>query len=209
LGDWEVGFKGVRDCNQGKESGLRYIRKYMINESEVLKMVITRLDSSAIPYMVSGSIAANFYTTPRMTRDIDIVIEVEKEDAQKLFSLFSDDFYIDIESVKRAIRDEHMFNIIHNEAIIKVDFIIRKETDYRKIEFKRRRSIFFEGLKIYITSPEDLIVSKLFWAKDSFSEMQIRDVKNLMNTLPELDREYIEKWIQQLRIEEIYNRVNK
>jgi hypothetical protein len=181
----------------------------MINESEVLKMVITRLDSSAIPYMVSGSIAANFYTTPRMTRDIDIVIEVEKEDAQKLFSLFSDDFYIDIESVKRAIRDEHMFNIIHNEAIIKVDFIIRKETDYRKIEFKRRRSIFFEGLKIYITSPEDLIVSKLFWAKDSFSEMQIRDVKNLMNTLPELDREYIEKWIQQLRIEEIYNRVNK
>ena len=57
--------------------------------------------------------------------------------------LFSDDFYIDIESVKVAIRDKQMFNIIHNEAIIKVDFIIRKDIEYRKIEFERRRSIIF------------------------------------------------------------------
>lgn len=181
----------------------------MLNELEVLKTVITRLDSAGIPYMVSGSIAANFYTTPRMTRDIDIVIELEKEDAEKLFSLFSDDFYIDIESAKVAIRDKQMFNIIHNEAIIKVDFIIRKDIEYRKIEFERRRSIIFEGLRIYITSPEDLIISKLYWAKDSFSEMQIRDVENLMNTLPGLDRGYIAKWVQQLGIEVVYNRVNR
>ncbi len=172
-------------------------------------MVITRLDSAGILYMVSGSIAANFYTTPRMTRDIDIVIEVVKEDIEKFFSFFSGDFYIDMESLKGAISYKQMFNIIHNEAIIKVDFIIRKEIEYRKIEFERRRSIIFEGLMIYITSPEDLIISKLYWAKDSLSEMQIRDVENLMNTLPELDREYIAKWVQQLGIEEIYKRVNR
>ena len=68
----------------------RQLKNFMLSELEVLKTVITRLDSAGIPYMVSGSIAANFYTTPRMTRDIDIVIELGKEDAEKLFSLFSD-----------------------------------------------------------------------------------------------------------------------
>ena len=44
----------------------------MLNELEVFKIVITRLDSAGTFYMVIGSVAANFYTTPRMTRDIDM-----------------------------------------------------------------------------------------------------------------------------------------
>jgi len=60
-----------------------------------LKIVVKRLEPARIPYMITGSIAANFYTNPRMTRDIDIVIEVEEEeDAGTLFSLFSTDFYV-------------------------------------------------------------------------------------------------------------------
>lgn len=53
--------------------------------------------------MVSVSVAANFYTMPRMTRDIDIVIEDEENDIEKLCSIFSDDFYIDADSVKAAV----------------------------------------------------------------------------------------------------------
>lgn len=59
-----------------------------------MKIVVKRLAPARIPYMITGSIAANFYTNPRMTRDIDIVIEVEEEDAGTLFSLFSTDFYV-------------------------------------------------------------------------------------------------------------------
>lgn len=180
----------------------------MLSELEVLKLVITRLDSVGIPYMVSGSVAANFYTTPRMTRDIDIVIELQEKDAENFFSLFSRDFYIEMESVKNAIRDKQMFNIIHNEAIVKIDFIIRKETEYRKIEFERRHSIILEGLRVYITSPEDLIISKLYWAKDNLSEIQIRDVVNLMNTIPDIDKEYIANWVQKLGIEKVYRRTS-
>ena len=180
----------------------------MLNELEVLKIVITRLDSAGISYMVSGSVAANFYTTPRMTRDIDVVIEAGSKDAEKLYSLFLKDFYIDMKAVKEAIRNQKVFNIIHNESIVKVDFIIRKETDYRKTEFERRRKIAFEDLNIYITSPEDLIISKLYWAKDSFSEKQLTDVKNLMGTIPEVDREYIQKWVKKLGIEKIYKEVS-
>lgn len=181
----------------------------MINELEVLKIVVKRLESAGIPYMVTGSIAANFYTTPRMTRDIDIVIEVEESDVEKLFALFSNDFYVDKDSIRNAVRNKRMFNVIHNEEIIKIDFVIRKDTEYRKIEFERKRGIVFEGLKVYIASPEDLILSKLYWAKESLSEMQIRDVINLLKVVPALDRGYIQKWVKELGLEEIYKEVNK
>lgn len=181
----------------------------MIDELDVLRIVVKRLESAGIPYMITGSIAANFYTTPRMTRDIDIVMDVEEKDTEILFSLFFNDFYVNKDSIKNAIRTKQIFNIIHNEGIVKVDFIIRKDSNYRKIEFKRRRSMVFEGLKIHITSPEDLILSKLFWAKESLSEMQIRDVRNLLKTVHNLDINYIEKWVRELGLEEVYNEVKK
>ena len=181
----------------------------MIDEIKVLEIVVKRLESARIPYMITGSIAANFYTTPRMTRDIDIVIEVEEKDAETLFSLFSSDFYVDKNSIRNAIHNKQIFNIIHSEGIVKVDFIIRKDTNYRNLEFKNRRSIVFEGQKIFIASPEDLILSKLFWARESLSEMQIRDVKNLFKTIHNLDRGYIEKWVHELGLDEVYNEARK
>lgn len=180
-----------------------------MNEQDVLRTVVKKLESIGIRYMVTGSIAANFYTTPRMTRDIDIVIEVGEHDAERLFSLFSADFYIDPEMVHDALRRKSMFNIIHRPEVVKIDFIVRKDTEYRRVEFERKRSIPFEGMSIDVVSPEDLILSKLDWARDSFSEMQIRDVKNLMETDPNLDRRYIEEWVKKLRLGEIYRRVNE
>ncbi len=181
----------------------------MANELEVLKIVVGKLQSANIPYMVSGSIAANFYTIPRMTRDIDIIIEAGERDAGKLFSLFSDEFYAELDSIKNAIRDKHMFNIIHNEGIVKVDFIIRKDSEYRRLEFERRRSIVFEGMKITITSPEDLVISKLYWAKDSLSEAQLKDVRNLLKTVKDIDIDYIRKWVAKLGIDEMYQEAHK
>jgi hypothetical protein len=42
---------------------------------ELLKQICTELDKQGILYMVSESLALNIYATPRMTRDIAIVIE--------------------------------------------------------------------------------------------------------------------------------------
>lgn len=181
----------------------------MIDELEVLKIVTGRLESAGIPYMVSGSVAANFYAAPRMTRDIDIVIKISDKDTEKIFSLFSGDFYIDKEAIKNSLKSQGMFNVIHYEAIVKVDFIIRKNQEYRRIEFGRKRKIIFGGSSINIVSPEDLIISKLFWAKDSFSEIQIKDVKNLIKTVDELDMNYIKSWVKKLGLEDIFKEADK
>lgn len=178
------------------------------SELDVLKLVCKKLDNAEISYMLTGSFASNFYATPRMTRDIDIVIELSRFESQKLCSLFQDEFYIDKDAIVDAIERQGMFNIIHNDSVYKIDFIVRKEEEYRKVEFHRRRRIELGSIPIWIVSPEDLIISKLFWAKESSSEMQIKDIENLLQSLETLDKGYLEDWIKKLNLGSVYQKVN-
>lgn len=138
----------------------------MNEELEVLKTVTARLGGARIPYMVTGSIAVNFYALPCMTRDIDLVVELSEPDADRLVRLFQEDFYVDRNMVLRAVTQRAMFNMIHHAHVIKVDVIVRKDSDYRREEFARRRAVSVEGHELFIVSPEDLILSKLEWAKE-------------------------------------------
>lgn len=164
----------------------------MLDEFQVLKIVVNRLKKAKIPYMISGSVAMNYYAQPRMTRDIDIVVKIKPDQAKKFYHLFQEDFYIDFEEVKKAIKNKGMFNVIFWEEVVKVDFIVQKETKYRQLEFKRRKKVKIDDLEIFLVSPEDLVLSKLLWAKKSHSELQLKDVRNLLQT--EMDRHYLRKW---------------
>jgi hypothetical protein len=179
----------------------------MSEELDVLKAVTRRLTTADIPYMVTGSIAANFYAVPRMTRDIDIVMELSERDVDRVIGLFQDDFYIEREAVQRAVSERGMFNIIHNRYVIKVDFVVRKETEYRREEFTRRRLVSVEGNEFCIVAPEDLILSKLEWAQDTHSEAQLADVRNLLGCVEGLDRSYLARWSSRLGLESLYREV--
>ena len=61
-----------------------------------------------------------------------------------------------------------------------------------------------EDMDIYVVAPEDLILSKLYWARDSLSELQLGDVKNLLNGVEKLDEDYLEEWARYLKIEELF-----
>jgi hypothetical protein len=100
----------------------------MSEELEVLKEVTRRLDRAKIAYMVTGSIATNFYTVPRMTRDIDIVVELSERGLSRFIPLFENDYYLEPETVRGAVKNKGMFNLIHDEYIIKIDFVVRKDT---------------------------------------------------------------------------------
>ncbi len=181
----------------------------MSQEIELLKSVCQKLEQVRVPYMLTGSLAAHFYSVPRMTRDIDIVIELLQLEVNKIVGLFQDDFYVSKESISEAIQFETMFNIIHENSGFKVDFIIRKNLPYREVEFQRRRLIELDSTKVWVVSSEDLIISKLYWAKDSFSQLQIGDVRKLMTSVKDLDMNYINKWIQQMGLSEIFTKVGR
>ena len=168
----------------------------MVNEFEILRDVTGKLSANNIAYMLSGSTAMNYYVQPRMTRDIDIVVEINEP--EKFFDLFKEDYYVSLDSIRSAVKEELSFNIIHNDELVKVDFFVRKNSEYRKKEFERRIAVKFEDCKIFIVSIEDLILSKVIWAQDSGSEMQNRDIEMLLKEKVDLD--YVFKWAEKLNI---------
>ena len=174
----------------------------MQNELDIVRDVSARLDGAGIGFMLTGSMAMNYYAQPRMTRDIDIVVALPPPDAARVVQLFSPDYYVSREAVDSSIANQSLFNLIHNESVIKVDCIVRKQSEYRLAEFNRRQRIRIEDFETWIVSKEDLILSKLFWAKDSHSEQQLRDVKNLIST--GCDRAYIERWITELGVANLW-----
>lgn len=177
----------------------------MQNEFDIVRDVSQRLDDAGIGYMLTGSMAMNYYAQPRMTRDIDVVVALQPEDAGLLVRLFSPDYYVSREAVDSSIAHQSMFNLIHNESVIKVDCIVRKKNGYRLNEFNRRQRIKIQDFETWIVSKEDLILSKLFWAKDSHSDLQLRDVKNLVST--GCDRGYIEQWTAELGLVNLWQEI--
>ncbi|HXQ70139.1 MAG TPA: nucleotidyltransferase, partial [Pyrinomonadaceae bacterium] len=158
-------------------------------ELDVLRDVSRRLESAGISFMLTGSVAMNYYSQPRMTRNIDLVVSLNEAQTEEFFRLFESAYYFDRQSVAEAISRRRIFNLIHNDAVIKVDCVVLKTDAYRQEEFARRKQINLGDFETWIVSREDLILSKLFWARDSKSEMQLRDVLNLLST--DCDMEYL------------------
>jgi hypothetical protein len=177
----------------------------MQNELDIVRDISARLERAEISYMLTGSMAMNYYAQPRMTRDIDVVVALGPADAGRIVALFSADYYVSREAVDSSITRQSLFNLIHNETVIKVDCIVRKQTPYRLGEFNRRQRIRIQDFETWIVSKEDLILSKLFWAKESHSELQLQDVKNLVST--GCDRAYIEGWTTELGLTTLWQEI--
>lgn len=151
--------------------------------------------------MLTGSMAMNYYAQPRMTRDIDLVVELTSDQVDLLISMFETDYYVDRQAVARAIADRSMFNLIHNQTIIKLDCFVLKRHEYRQEEFARRRLVRLGDFETWIVSREDLILSKLYWARDSKSELQFRDIRNLLTA--DCDMTYLNSRGQDLGVKEL------
>ena len=159
---------------------------------DVLLLIIEKLERYGINYMITGSFASNLHGVPRATFDADIVIDSNLEIVRNFLKEIQQDFYTDIEMVKEAFDKGGMFNILHFETGFKIDFIIKKKGDYFEREFERRRPYKFKNKICFFASPEDTILSKLWWAKKSRSERQFQDALEVAKVQGKnLDKKYL------------------
>ena len=172
-----------------------------MNEIDIVRDISARFERAQIPYMLTGSMAMNYYAQPRMTRDIDVVVEITPEDVERVMVLFRPQYYVSEENIRDSLAHESIFNLIHLESVIKVDCIVRKSSEYRRVEFGRRQRISIREFSTYIVSKEDLIISKLLWARDSHSEIQLGDVRNLLAT--GYDVAFLKRWTHELRLDNL------
>lgn len=182
----------------------------MQNVIVTFKNILRLLEDNSIEYMVVGSVASIIYGEPRLTRDMDVVIEMSSKDVIKLEKMFPlNEYYCPPHEVLTSeVINAGQFNIIHHETGLKIDFIIRKNSEHSKEEFSRRQKIpFWEDFAAYIASPEDVIIKKLIYYQEGRSEKHLKDIQGIMANL-ELDYEYLNKWISKLGLKQIWKLID-
>ena len=75
----------------------------MSEEFEVLSLAVSRLETAGIEYMITDSFALAAYATPRMTRDIDVVIDCSPDQAAQLAESFQVDSYASVVAAREAV----------------------------------------------------------------------------------------------------------
>jgi len=180
-------------------------------EEEALSRVVHLLEESAIPYMVTGSMASSHHGRPRTTHDIDLVIDPDPHALARLVGgLAGAGFYVDEETARQALRRRRQFNAIEMRSAAKIDLIIRKDRPFSREELSRRRhATVAEGVRVALASPEDTILAKLEWAqKGGGSEKQLADVAGVLEVCGQsLDRDYIERWAVELGVLDQWRRM--
>lgn len=169
------------------------------------RKVIAILDALQIEYYIGGSFASSIYGESRNTRDIDLVIEIERPQVQPLVEAFlAEDFYISETAVVEALTDpdpRKSFNVLDNRSVEKADLFVLKNEPFAYSKMQRRQLLDLPGVPIFVCSAEDIVLQKLVWRSGTDSDQQWQDILGVLKIQGDaLDQDYLATWATQLGI---------
>lgn len=172
-----------------------------MTEQELLVDCLRRLNAAGITYMVTGSMASNYWGIPRSTHDLDFVLQLPPSVIPALTKTFSKDFYLDEQAIRAAYQPPHQFNAIDNRSNLKVDFWLLRNVPFEREMFSRRRQVSVLGVQAWMASPEDVILHKLHWNNLAPSERQLKDAAGIVAVQRDsLDLNYLRDWAKEIGV---------
>lgn len=175
-----------------------------MGQRDIIALFVDLFDKFEILYILTGSFAGSFWGHPRATHDIDFVVEIEpknKENFLAFLKALPKDFQVDFDQVERAYNQKGQFNIFYPDLDLKIDFWIINQSNFEKNKFKRRVITEVFGKKVAIVSAEDLILTKLSWVKEVYSDRHFRDCVGILERQKGyLDEKYLQENAQKLEV---------
>jgi hypothetical protein len=181
-----------------------------MEQLEILRHALGVMNSLHIEHMVVGSMASMAYGEPRLTRDIDLVVNLAAEQVDPLCDAFAEpEFYVSHEAAREAVRQGGQFNVIHPSSGNKIDLIIARKDAWGQSQLARRKAItILPGLTATAASPEDVIVGKMWYYHDGEHEKHLRDIVSMLRISgDEIDRDYVGHWARELGLFDVWQAV--
>lgn len=180
--------------------------------TDLMRRVIGVLEERGVAYMLVGSMASSTYGRLRFTADIDIVVDLDAEQAEKLCAAFpAPEYYVSREAAREAVRLRRQFNIIHPASGMKVDLILARTDAWGRTQMARREKAWIlPGCRGYMARPENIIISKMRYYKIGGSEKHLRDITGILKESPDkVDRAYVTRWAEELGLKEVWDLIQK
>ena len=177
-----------------------------------LRLVIEALNAAGVEYLIGGAIAEWAWGEPRATQDIDLVVRIPIKAINKLSKeLEKRNMLIPADIILDSILEDRAdipIKAIHMHSGLKADlYPVREGDELRRSAFQRREQVDYGPPigKVYIHSPEDLILYKLMYFGLSQQSKHCRDIAAILKSKKnELDLDYIEGWVARLGLSSLW-----
>jgi len=174
-----------------------------VSQTDLLIETVEALDRAGVGYVLTGSLVSSLQGEPRLTHDVDVVIEVDVRAVDSLAAAFgAPRYFFDGMAAREALSSLGMFNVLDTTTGDKIDFWSLTRSAFDQSRFRRRVATGAFGRQIFVTTPEDTILQKLKWSSDSGgSERQIGDAFSVYEVQAgALDESYLDEWAARLGV---------
>ena len=174
----------------------------MIDLAVALRAVVAAFEDAETDYVLVGSVAAAVWGVTRATRDVDLVAVLSERGFDLLVArLDPAEYYLPVADARAMIGTGGSFNVLHTTSGGKVDVFVVAMTDaFERSRMQRRIRADVLGVSALVASPEDVVLAKLRWRRETRSEVQWRDCVEIV-AINEIDVDYVRRWAVALDIE--------
>ncbi len=173
---------------------------------EILEAVTDFLNSEGIDYVIVGGIAVIVYGNPRTTADIDLIVKLDEEGIEDFAEyLQGRGFLADIRDMRQAFKEKTHFSAEEKDSLFRLDIkgVYREK---EKITLRNRKKVEYDGITMYVASPEDTIANKLYYG----SEQDVEDAESIyVRQEGGLDQEYLEERCEAVGVKEKLEKMKK
>jgi hypothetical protein len=161
----------------------------------------------AIRFHLTGGFASIAYGEPRLTQDVDIVVDHQALESRLdafIASLADANFLADVTAIRTAVDRRGMFQLLDDVEILKLDIYPRE-----LISGELDRSCLIEvfaGVVLPVVSRADGAASKLVWISKG-SHKSRRDLRQVHRAASEVDRARIRELATSLFLESLLDEV--
>jgi len=158
-----------------------------------------------LPYMITGGAAAIVYGEPRLTNDLDLVVQMTSDDAVRVAAaLAAEDTYVppvEVLEIEAGRRVHGHFNVIHGPSSLRADVYVAGDDPLHAWGLARRRELRLTNSVVVIAAPEYVIVRKLQYAGMGGGDRHLRDIRRMLDrSLVPIDRDEIAEYARRISV---------
>ena len=183
-------------------------------EPELYHIFVSNFNKFGIRYMVTGAAASIVYGEPRLTNDIDVVMDLATAEVESFINTFPlEKFYCppsEVILVEIARSQRGHFNLIHHETGFKADIYTLGRDKLNHWGLDNRKLIKIGGDELWLAPVEYVILRKLEYYREGQSEKHLRDIAGILTVSPDqIDFNELNGKIEQLILENEWSAAKK
>ena len=161
---------------------------------DTVARLVTIFERLGMRFHLTGGASTIAYGEPRMTQDIDLVVDPQTMAANIgpfLEAVRETGFLVDEETAKKAVAEGGMFQLLDLADSLKIDLYPQE-----MIPGELARSVLtevFDGLVLPVVSRADAVLSKLVWISKG-SHKSRRDLRQILRRADAGDRDLVTRW---------------